>query len=69
MIFHVSGGRGFVLGFQRVAEGFEFRALTAWGKKLLSSLAEPALMLRNVFLMIGAGRDCGGDGWGPSRYW
>ncbi len=25
---------------------FEFRALTAWGKKLLSSLAERALMLR-----------------------
>ncbi len=40
---HVSGG----MGFQRGAGGFEFRALTAWGKKLLSSLAERALMLRN----------------------
>ncbi len=34
------------MGFQRGARGFEFRALTAWGKKLLSSLAEWALMLR-----------------------
>ncbi len=35
------------MGFQRGAGGFEFKALTAWGKKLLSSLAERALMLRN----------------------
>ncbi len=34
------------MGFQRGAGWFEFRALTAWGKKLLSSLAERALMLR-----------------------
>ncbi len=37
---------GVCLGFQRGAGGFEFRALTAWGKKLLSSLAERALILR-----------------------
>ncbi len=37
---------GVCMGFQRGAGGFEFRALTAWGKKLLSSLAERALMLR-----------------------
>ncbi len=43
---HVSGGR-FFMGFQRGTGGFEFRALTAWGKKLLSSQrAERALMLR-----------------------
>ncbi len=35
------------MGFQRGAGGFEFRALTAWVKKMLSSLAERALMLRN----------------------
>ncbi len=35
------------MGFQRGAGGFEFRALTAWGKKLLNSLAEQALMPRN----------------------
>ncbi len=34
------------MGFQRGAGGFEFRALTSLGKKLLSSLAERALMLR-----------------------
>ncbi len=33
------------MGFQRGAGEFEFRALTAWGKKPLSSLR--ALMLRN----------------------
>ncbi len=33
------------MGFQRGVVGFEFRALTAWGKKLLSSLAERALMV------------------------
>ncbi len=39
---------GDCMGFQRRAGGkvIEFRALTAWGKKLLSSLAERALMLR-----------------------
>ncbi len=37
---------GGCLGFQRGAVWCEFRALTAWGKKLLSSLAERALMLR-----------------------
>ncbi len=37
---------GVCMGFQRGAGWFEFRALTAWGKKLLSSLAEWALMLR-----------------------
>ncbi len=37
---------GGCLGFQRGAVWFEFRALTAWGKKLLSSLAERALILR-----------------------
>ncbi len=37
---------GDCMGFQRRAGQFEFRALTAWGKKLLSSLAERALMLR-----------------------
>ncbi len=36
---------GDCMGFQRGAGWFEFRALTAWGKKLLSSLAERALML------------------------
>ncbi len=41
----VRGGGG-CLGFQRGAVWFEFRALTAWGKKLLSSLAERALILR-----------------------
>ncbi len=42
---HASGDRGFVWGFR---EGvlFEFRGLTAWGKKLLNSLAERALILR-----------------------
>ncbi len=35
------------MGFQRGAGGFEYRALTAWGKKLLSSLVERALMLQN----------------------
>ncbi len=39
----VGGG---CLGFQRGAVWCEFRALTAWGKKLLSSLAERALILR-----------------------
>ncbi len=34
------------MGFQRGAGGFEFRSLSAWGKKLLSSQAERALMLR-----------------------
>ncbi len=33
-------------GFQRGVGGFEFRALTAWGKKLFSSLAKRVLMLR-----------------------
>ncbi len=37
---------GGCLGFQRGAVWCEFRALTAWGKKLLSSLAERALILR-----------------------
>ncbi len=37
---------GVCMGFQRWAGGSEFRALTAWGKKLLSSLAERALVLR-----------------------
>ncbi len=37
---------GDCMGFQRRAGVIEFRALTAWGKKLLSSLAERALMLR-----------------------
>ncbi len=37
---------GCCLGFQRGAVWCEFRALTAWGKKLLSSLAERALILR-----------------------
>ncbi len=40
------GWGGGCLGFQRGAVWFEFRALTAWGKKLLSSLAERALILR-----------------------
>ncbi len=39
--------KGVCMGFQRGAGGFEFRALTAWGEKLLSSLVERALMLRN----------------------
>ncbi len=38
--------RGGCVRFQRGAVWFEFRALTAWGKKLLSSLAERALILR-----------------------
>ncbi len=37
---------GLCMGFQRRAGCFGFRALTAWGKKLLSCLAERALMLR-----------------------
>ncbi len=37
---------GGCMGFQRGVGWSEFRALTAWGKKLLSSLAERALMLR-----------------------
>ncbi len=44
---HVSGGSFFFNGVSERGGGFEFRALTAWGKKLLSSLAERALMLRN----------------------
>ncbi len=55
------------MGFQRGAGGSEFRALTAWGKKLLSSLAERALMLRYRLPDGRAGRDCGRGGWGPSR--
>ncbi len=39
-------GGGGCLGFQRGAVWCEFRALTAWGIKLLSSLAERALILR-----------------------
>ncbi len=49
----LEGGRGSMfqevgvcMGSQRGAGRSEFRALTAWGKKLLSSLAERALMLR-----------------------
>ncbi len=42
----VRWGGGCCLGFQRGAVWCEFRALTAWGKKLLSSLAERALILR-----------------------
>ncbi len=42
----MGGGGGCCLGFQRGAVWCEFRALTAWGKKLLSSLAERALILR-----------------------
>ncbi len=42
---YVSGGRG-LHGVSEGAGGSEFRALTAWGKKLLSSLVERALMLR-----------------------
>ncbi len=34
------------MGFHRGAVCVEFRALAAWGKKLLSSLVERALMLR-----------------------
>ncbi len=41
---------GVCMGFQRGAGWSEFRALTAWGKKLLSSLAERALMLGKVML-------------------
>ncbi len=37
---------GVCMGFHRGARGLEFRALIAWGKKLLSSLVERALMLR-----------------------
>ncbi len=44
---HVSGGSFFLIGVSERGGGFEFRALTAWGKKLLSSLAERALMLWN----------------------
>ncbi len=42
----VRWGWGVCWGFQRGAVWCEFRALTAWGKKLLSSLAERALILR-----------------------
>ncbi len=35
---HVSGGR-FFMGFQRGTGGFEFRALTAWGKKAVKQSA------------------------------
>ncbi len=34
------------MGFQKAVGRFEFRVLTAWEKKLLSSLAERVLMLR-----------------------
>ncbi len=58
---------GLWMRFQRGVRWLELRALTAWGKKLLSSLAEWALMLWYVFLMARAGRDSGRDGWGPSQ--
>ncbi len=45
-VVRCGGGGGGCLGFQRGAVWCEFRALTAWGKKLLSSLAERALILR-----------------------
>ncbi len=54
---------GVCIGFQRGrGSGFEFRALTAWEKCCWVVLAERALFLR-----VGAGKDCGRDGWGPSQ--
>ncbi len=41
----VGGGRG-VYGVSERGGWVEFRAITAWGEKLLSSLADRALMLR-----------------------
>ncbi len=37
---------GVCMGFQRGRGDLSFRALTAWGKKLLRSLVERALMFR-----------------------
>ncbi len=66
-VVHVSGGRGFAWGFRG-----------GWGD-LSSGLSQPggkscwAVWRRGlwcsgtVFLMVGAGRDCGRGVWGPSR--
>ncbi len=64
VIVHASGGRGLCGVSERGGVIFLFRALTAWGKKLSSSLAERALMLWYRLPMVGSGRDCGRDGWG-----
>ncbi len=46
-IFNELGGRGLRCSwFQRGTGRLELRALTAWGKKLLSNLTERALILR-----------------------
>ncbi len=62
---------GFV-GVQRgaVVDGCEFRALTAWGKKAVEQSGGAGLITPGtVYLRVGAGRDCGRGGWGPSRYY
>ncbi len=38
---------GVCMGFLRGAGGFELRALTAWGKKVLSSLVELSSLYAN----------------------
>ncbi len=56
---------GGCMGFQRGVGWSEFRALTAWGKKLLSSLAERALMLRYHLPDGRSWKRLWRGGWGP----
>ncbi len=53
---------GVCLGFQRGVGWAEFRALTAWGKSCWAVWRSGLWCSGTVFMMVGAGRDCGRDG-------
>ncbi len=66
---HVSGCRVFVWGF-REGQGDLSSGLSQTGGKSCRAVSRSGLGCSGtVFLMVGAGRDCGREGWDPSRYW
>ncbi len=63
---HVSG----LCGFQRGTRWFFISGLSQPGGKSCWAVWRSELWCSDtVFLMVGAGRDCGKDGWGPSQYY
>ncbi len=60
---------GFVWGF-REGRGDLSSGLSQPGWKRCWAVWRSGLWCSGtIFLIVGAGRDCGRDGWGPSQYW
>ncbi len=64
---HVSGGRGFAWGFRGGLGDLGSGLSQPGGKSCWAVWWSGLWCPGTVFLMVGAGTDCGRGGWGPSR--